>query len=378
MGTVLVKAAWRPLAQSEMASDFHTKTVRFYDQNGSNATACYREQTWALIALHIIQKTPKAPSFVFATFEYTSNILTADGKPVENASGAEVNAPAGDAMDPRLNYFDVNSKYYSPDYPKGITVPPQPPVPNPPPPSPPAGMALPLVQTTAAYCDTAGNNRLYFQDLNLNGGSIPPANSGVCVNKRYFAIPLQIQQVNEAAHSALNKYGAPALWQNYKLVNVQWQPFDISEVDTSAKNTSRLVSTFSLSNSVVETDNTLQQFFGGLFFGPLPTDAFVKSAFENSTISQGPAYNNYGPPSGSVPKNQFTRLNMGGCMGCHGRAQRGGTDFSFTLAAGPVDKPEFGTAPTGPPASAAVGASNFRVGFDEKRLKALHEALGGH
>jgi hypothetical protein len=386
-GTVLVKAAWRPLAQGENASDFHTKTVRFYDRNGNAKTACYREQTWALIALHIIQKTPNQPDFIFATFEYTGNILTTDGKPVEDNNGKEINAPRGDAMDPRLNYFDVNSKYYSPDYPKGIIVPPQPPVPTPPPPSPPAGATLPLVQLTGPYCKvTRTNDRLYFQDLDLAANPIPPANSGVCVNKRYFPIPPQIQQANEAAHAALRSYGAPALWQNYKLLNVQWEPFDISEIDTTGANTSRLVSTFSLANSVVETDNTLQQFFAGLFFYPLANNGlFFKSAFEIDPNTSKPlpppigpdAFNIYGPPSGSVPSNQFTRTNMGGCMGCHGRAQRAGTDFSFTLAGGPVKEPEFAVPATrATPTAAAV--RDVAIGFDKERLEKLHEALSGH
>jgi hypothetical protein len=375
-GTVLVKAAWRPLAQGESASGFHSKTVRFYDQNGTSASPCYREQAWALLALHIIQKTPTAPDFIFATFEYTKNILNANGNPVENENGAEVSAPPGDPMDPQLNYFDVgygsvSSMYYSPSYPTGIAVP----VPTPPPPSPPAGVPLPLVQVTGSYCKAAGNERLYFQDLYLSGISIPPANSGTCVDKRYFPIPLQIQQVNAAAHAALLNYGAPGLWQNYKLVNVQWVPFNISDIDTSGHNTSRLASTFSLANSVVETDNTLQEFFGGLFLGP-PGNVFVKSAFEISPkgIPSGAAYNIYGPPSGSVPSAQFTRLNMGGCMGCHGRVQRNGDDFSFTLAAGPVATPEFAVPATAP---GTLAVSNFRLGFDEERLKELRDALSG-
>jgi hypothetical protein len=376
-GTILVKAAWRPLAQGENAPDFHTKTVRFYDENGTTNTPCYREQTWALIALHIIRKTPNAPNFIFATFEYTSNILTADGKPVEDNNGAEVSAPGGDAMDPQLNYFDVNSTYYSPNYPKGIVVPPQPPVPTPPPPSPPTNATLPLVQTVGSYCNaTPANHRLYFQDLNSNENPIPPPNSGVCVNKRYFAIPPQIQQVNAAAHAALKNYGAPALWQNYKLLNVQWQPFNISDIDTSGTNTSRLVSTFSLANIVVETDNTLQEFFGGLFASGTEAapGTFFKSAFENYSTGNGTAYNIYGPPSGNVPANQFTRTNMGGCMGCHGRAQRAGTDFSFTLLGGPVDKPEFAV-PAAPTATAAV--RDLKVGFDKSRLRQLHGGLAG-
>lgn len=386
-GTVLVKAAWRPLAPGEIASNFHTKTVRFYDENGTTGFPCYREQTWALIALHIIQKTPTAPDFIFATFEYTSNILNANGTPVEDQNGKEIAAPIGDGMDPRLNYFDVNSEYYSPAYPKGIIVPPQPPVPNPPPPSPPPGASLPLVQVTGPYCNVAANvmppaknARLYFQDINANTNDpIPPPNTGVCVNKRYFAIPSQIQQVNAAAHAALQSYGAPALWQNYKLVNVQWQPFNTSEIDTTGTNTNRLASIYSLANAVVETDNTLQEFFGGLF---APGAAFFKSAFEANPSSgiptpPYPAYNIYGPPAGGNP-NQFTRTVMGGCMGCHGRAQRAGTDFSFTLSGGPVAGPEFGvlTAPTG--ALAANAKPNFAAGFDLERLKKLHRALAGY
>lgn len=371
-GTVLVKAAWRPLAPGENASDFHTKTVRFYDQNGTSDSACYREQTWALLALHIIQKTPTAPDFIFATFEYTNNILNASRMPVEDKNGAEVDAPAGDPMDPQLNYFDVSyegtgSKYYSPNYPQGIAVP----VPKPPPPSPPPGKLLPLVQVTGTECNV--NDRLYFQELDTN--TLPLANSTICVNKRYFPIPPQIQQVNAAAHAALMTYGAPALWQNYKLVNVQWQPFNIGDIDTTGSNTSRLASTFSLANSVVETDNTLQQFFGGLF--GRSGDGYFKSAFERQKgMPTGAAYNVYGPPSGNVPSNQFTRTNMGGCMGCHGRAQRTGTDFSFTLSAGPVATPEFAT-PNTSKTTVTSTTSPFRLGFDEERLKELYNALSG-
>jgi hypothetical protein len=262
--------------------------------------------------------------------------------------------------------------YYSPSYTKGIAVP----VPKPPPPSPPAGVPLPLVQVTPPYCEAAGNDRLYFQDLDdVHYKSIPPANSGTCVNQRYFPISPQIQQVNAAAHAALTKYGAPGLWQNYKLVNVQWMPFNISDIDTSGSNTSRLASTFSLANSVVETDNTLQEFFGALFPGP-PGNGYFKSAFEINLqgMPTGAAYNIYGPPSGSVPSDQFTRLNMGGCMGCHGRAQRSGTDFSFTLSAGPAATPEFAVPAT---ASNTLTASGFRLGLDKERLKELGDALSG-
>lgn len=73
-GTIEVKAAWRQLAPTEDPSRFYMTTVRYYEKSSKGAT-CYREGSWALIALHIIQKTPSAPSFVFATFEQADNIL---------------------------------------------------------------------------------------------------------------------------------------------------------------------------------------------------------------------------------------------------------------------------------------------------------------
>lgn len=361
-GTVLVKAAWRPLASTESAANFHTKTVHFYDQlSGSNpATPCYREQTWALIALHIIQKTPTAPNFIFATFEYTSNILTPAGKPVEDNNGKpNANSPAGDGMTPQLEYFDADNKYYSPAFPKGTT-------------SYPTGIkppsTVPAIVAAGANCNTTNNNQVYFQDL--SDAATPAVQNTVCVNKRYFEIPSQIQAVNAAAHTALSTYGAPGLWQNYKLVNVQWVPFDIGLID---KDANHQVSTFSLANSVVETDNTLQQFFGGLFDGPASGSQFVKSGFEFGVPSDGVANNNYSAPASG---NQFVVNNMGGCMGCHGRAQRAGTDFSFTLKEGPVGTPEFGVLPaTG---SAAADAAHATAGIDKARLQSLFALPSGH
>lgn len=59
-------------------------------------------------------------------------------------------------------------------------------------------------------------------------------------------------------------------------------PFNISDIDTSGSNTSRLASTFSLANSVLETDNTLQKFFGRLFASQLG-NGFFKSVRDKST-----------------------------------------------------------------------------------------------
>src|SRR5437867_137953 len=96
-GTIEVKAAWRSLNYIEIQSKrFHMQTVRYYER-GTSTEYCYRDNalTWGLVALHIIQKTPSAPYFIFATFEQADNILTASGQTVEDEDGnVLVNATA--------------------------------------------------------------------------------------------------------------------------------------------------------------------------------------------------------------------------------------------------------------------------------------------
>jgi hypothetical protein len=336
-GTILVKAAWRQLAPSENAADFHTQTVRYYESNGSGGQ-CYREATWALIALHLIQKTPSAPYFIFATFEYTNDILSTNGSPVEDINGNYIGTEPANPLNPPVNFWDADSQYYNWANPKGTnTVPP------------PAGQVLPVAQQGGNWCTVGSattpqqNASLYYLNIQF---SFPPtvasqqlpasgnSTQGFCVDRRNFSIPPQIVAANAAAHSALAGYGAPGRWQNYKLVNVQYQPFNQSDIDTTGANASRQVSTFYQANIVVETDNTLQQFFGGL------TNSGLRSNYEGGVIANGNAYNVYLPPVTAVIPSNFTRIDMGGCMGCHGRAQRGGDDFSFTLRGGPVSAPE--------------------------------------
>ncbi|HWS72509.1 MAG TPA: hypothetical protein VN605_10365, partial [Thermoanaerobaculia bacterium] len=61
-GTVEAKSAWRPLTGTEASSGrFHMALVRTYHATGINDNqACWTQQSWGMIALHIIQKTPTA------------------------------------------------------------------------------------------------------------------------------------------------------------------------------------------------------------------------------------------------------------------------------------------------------------------------------
>ena len=102
-GTIETKSGWRALTPAEAGSGrFVTAPVRYYETtNGSAGGTCWRQGTFGLMALHIIQKTPTAPYFVYATFEQADNILTAGGAHVEDDNGrmnpTPITAEADDA-----------------------------------------------------------------------------------------------------------------------------------------------------------------------------------------------------------------------------------------------------------------------------------------
>ena len=84
--TIEVKSAWRQLTAKEASSGrFYTTTVRFYNNNSSGVG--YIDAVWGLVALHIIQKTPSAPYFIYATFSQADNILDASGNCIEDEEG---------------------------------------------------------------------------------------------------------------------------------------------------------------------------------------------------------------------------------------------------------------------------------------------------
>lgn len=72
-GTIEVKTAWRRLEKGEDASRYFTAKSIYYDlpsgPAGPATKIAYYNDTFALIAMHIIHKTRNFPDFVFATFE---------------------------------------------------------------------------------------------------------------------------------------------------------------------------------------------------------------------------------------------------------------------------------------------------------------------
>ncbi len=334
-GTVEIKAAWRPLSPSEAASGrFHMRPVRFYENgSGGSGSFCYRNATWGLVALHIIQKTPSAPHFIYATFEQADNILRANGKRVEDEEGRLL-APG---YEPRTTQ------------PQECLVDPRPAA------GPPSGdpsqegsiiltrdLATCKPVNTETYCDDPGA-RLYYR--NFVGARPSPTGGNICVNKRDNDIPRFVIQANQNAHKAIAKYIkekgiATSPWLFYKLINVQYHPYDhlIKRVKTDGslyrgrppfRADNPETSTYYQANIVVETNRSLQRFSGSV-----------------TSLDPGAIQTNWNT-DGTQHKNTYYNghfYNMGGCMGCHGAqgqnpAGQAG-DFSVILAIGQVTAPE--------------------------------------
>jgi hypothetical protein len=342
-GTIEIKAGWRPLNPSEAASGrFHTQTVRFYENpSGDSLNYTYRNATWGLVALHIIQKTPSAPYFIYATFEQADNILTADGRPVEDVDGRIILKPEPPtATSPQVSLLDPQ------------------PLPTPPPPggelvSTMGSVVLsedPATGKPQTYCGAPGSHLYYHNDTG-NPPNSAPSKGTICVEKRDNAIPDYVINGNAQAHAAIAAYlkqsgivSAP--WLYYKLINVQYYPYD-KVITTVTPNGSLYQakppynarnpapSSFYQANIVVETNRSLQLFSGGL--SPyICSDWNQDGTPHKNTIYNGHSYN------------------MGGCMGCHGSQGQtpGGLhlhpedpvgqagDFSVILARGAVITPE--------------------------------------
>ena len=345
-GTVEVKSAWRPLTSTEAKSGrFHVAMARHYEAVTTN-TACYVDEPFGLLALHIIQKTPSAPYFVFATFSQADNIVDVHGTPVEDAEGRLIAQNPGPNLDTGL-----------PPGPQNPVV---------------ATQATPVayesynVQT--AQCQP--NERLYLYNT-ANTAPTPQVTpqGPICVNQRTHPIPDEIIAVNQAFHDAITVYnkqyngGKTTPWNFYKLVNVQAKPIDKTP---GVIYTGPDAASFYQSNEVVETNYNLQ-FFSGRLVNPSPSNGTLTSDYVFGPDSN-PA--NTDPTKNQPFKNTFylqtkngsqvQTYNMGGCMGCHGNAQQAGDDFSFILNVGRNDAPDV-RMPTPTTVSAAAKVAKFRL-----------------
>ena len=75
-GSMEIKATWRRYDSSvDNLNSFHWAKLIYYTSDGNGGLIASND-TFLLIGLHIIQKTPNVPTFTFATFEHVDNEKT--------------------------------------------------------------------------------------------------------------------------------------------------------------------------------------------------------------------------------------------------------------------------------------------------------------
>lgn len=295
-GTVEIKAAWRKLTPTEASSGrFYTAPVRYYQyQSGPGSDPCYVDEAtgWGLVALHIIQKTPTAPYFIYATFGQADNIKTGTGESVEDENGNLIANQTASPLERNITSRNATASAV------------QQLLPNP--------------------ANSTPGERLYYSNTTENTAE---PQGLISINKRIHDIPATIIDINETAHQAITAYNASAgladsPWLYYKLVNVQYQPID--KPTPGEDYTGPDAATYYQANIVVETDYNLQV-FSGRFQPPVEgTPASATNGLITDFADDGSSFKNvYSGGHG---------FNMGGCMGCHGNAQVAGSDFSFILS----------------------------------------------
>jgi hypothetical protein len=348
--TIEVKSAWRQLTTDETNSGrFYTTKVRYYNAPSSGPSAGqvgYVDAVFGLVALHIIQKTPSAPYFIYATFSQADNLLDAHGNKIEDPNGTLLENSGSDPLDP--NVTSQNATSANPATPQSVQH---------------------LSPATSSLTPDQVGKRIFFTNSPSTPPPPPTTQGMVALNRREHNIPQCIIDVNTVAHAAIVSYDqqhniSNPVWQYYKLVSVQYQPYDKPAGTTySGASGGPDPATYYQANEVVESDYNLQV-FSGHFQGPLnaPNNNLNINKLISDFNNDGSAfhntfYSNYSAGSGKA-------ANMGGCMGCHGNAQFFGGDFSFVLLGGPVNSPEVATGPY--PAASPVngggvaGVTRFR------------------
>jgi hypothetical protein len=154
------------------------------------------------------------------------------------------------------------------------------------------------------YDDRINQNTEDLRFHNIAGSPTIPPDIPVT---RAHPIHSQIPPVNDAVHAAFKAKDPNTIWQYYKLIGVQGTPVNGPPPAGAPIDD---LSYYYLANIVVETNQTLQNFFGG-------------------------APNGYTIPFQNVYVNGAS-VQMGGCQGCHGfQGQVLGGDMSRLIAVAP-------------------------------------------
>lgn len=301
-GVVEVKTAWRrvkDIKNSDLNS-YHQATATYYTAD-SNGIPTPQTDTFALIAIHIIQKTANYQEFIFTTFEHIDAVTRDQNNTI---------------TDPAYKTEYNNLSYQSPNQePHTATV-------------------------NGAY----SINRLGQpgQSNKLTTYTLPPAGSisqGYTTVVQPNEIISEVNDINNQVNALVQSLDKNNIWANYRLKGVQAVPTS----DTSTPN-------FYLANIVVESSQPGIQLFSGILLnGGLavqgktdPTKLYfancrgVKGStncvYAESALNPNPLPSTYNNVSLNIQQDQPvppTQFSMGGCQGCHGVAEQLGRDFSF-------------------------------------------------
>ena len=291
-GTVEVKAAWKPLSSIPPSQQYryHTATVITYSGTDSNPTA--QTATYALIALHIIHKSPNYPTFIYTTFSQ-----------VDNFQNQVTNTPTGIYYVPQYSSVNYSTFAATPtNFPSFTPVTGTQSLPAQSLPATPV-TSNPEIQFNFAAPAAYPNGVMTLLPM------VGPVPATVPVTQPVATTP-GVAAVNQQALTAMQ--GIPGfsnqfVWQYYNLVGVQAVPTNDETSDD-----------FYLANIVVESSQPGIQLFRGM-----------------PHISASGTLTNYRNQVNVVDlyKTPALMTSGGGCQGCHGVAQtQSGSDFSFLYA----------------------------------------------
>jgi len=306
--TVEVKAAWRPLSSIPANQQYRYHVANVITYGGTDTNPVPKVVPYALIALHIIHKTPNYPAFIFATFEQVDDFKNQTTGAATGVYYVPAYNSVAYALPPTTTFPPSGQTVTNPTIKFSTTAPMAYPYGT-------NGVALPLGATTSI----PGSKT-------VNGVVTVPVTSPVPT------VP-EVATVNKQALAAMQKipgFGQKFVWQYYKLTGVQAIPTN----DETTRD-------FYLANIVVESSQPGIQLFRG--FPPITAGVLNNQRNQTNVIQYQTGASTLAP----------TFTSSGGCQGCHGVAQtQNGFDFSFLFfgAAGGGFSPE----PKGVPSAAVA------------------------
>lgn len=278
VSTIEVKSAWRRVSDMKNVdpTKFHQVEATYYVGDAED----YEPVTdkFALIALHIIQKTNNYQTFIFTTFEHVDAVVTSDGQ----------------IIDPEID-LSYTTLVYGDDSPTQTN-------------------AYGAYSVNAPGQSGASNVRTDY--------TLPAA--GAADDSRFPVTRLKTisAEVNDVNNQVTALMPSDSVWRNYRLKGVQAKPVSYPD------NNGQVSLDYYLANIVVESSQPGLQLFTGTVKNPTSEDP----TFTNNRALPGNDKGAAGPNVSPAPQDNkigAAKWTMGGCMGCHGNAQVAGQDMSF-------------------------------------------------